>query len=90
MLIYSIFILVLGPRVIQLLSKMSYIRRQEAIAAFEAMKAEIPLPVFAWSSELQLQEISLDVLNIGNQIIPLKVSKQVNFFLHYFVCIFVL
>ena len=82
--------LALDSHEIQLYPEMSYIRRQEAIAAFESMKAEIPLPVFAWSSELQLQEISLDVLNIGNQIIPLKVSKQVNFFLHYFVCIFVL
>ena len=80
MLIYSIFILVLGPRVIQLLSKMSYIRRQEAIAAFEAMKAEIPLPVFAWSSELQQDEISLNAFNIGSQIIPVPVSKQVNYF----------
>ena len=77
--------LALDSHEIQLYPEMSYIRRQEAIAAFESMKAE-----FAWSSELQLQEISLDVLNIGNQIIPLKVSKQVNFFLHYFVCIFLL
>ena len=72
--------LALDSHEIQLYPEMSYIRRQEAIAAFESMKAEIPLPVFAWSSELQQDEISLNAFNIGSQIIPVPVSKQVNYF----------
>ena len=54
---------------------MSYVHRQEAIAALEAMKAETPLPVFAWSSELQ--GIQLEAINIGNQTISVPVSKRV-------------
>ena len=54
---------------------MSYVLRQEAISALEAMKAEIPLPVFAWSSELQ--QIQIEAIKVGNQTISIPVSKQV-------------
>ena len=54
---------------------MSYVLRQEAISALEAMKAETPLPVFAWSSELQ--QIQIEAIKVGNQTISIPVSKQV-------------